>query len=156
MLAKLHPIAGLAAFLTILTFWLSTVTSELLGSHEMIVQVKESIPWGFLILLPALVTTGLSGTRLANGSSRRTIVKKRRRMPIIAANGLLILIPASLYLAKLASVGDFGALFYGVQAIELIAGAINLSLMALNIRDGIRLRQRFKTPARQNHVQPMV
>jgi hypothetical protein len=156
MSAKTHPIAGLTAFLTILTFWLSTVTSEPLGSHEMIVQLKESIPWGFLILLPALVTTGLSGTQLASGSSHPTIVKKRRRMPIIAANGLLILIPASLYLAKLASVGDFGALFYGVQAIELIAGAINLSLMALNIRDGIRLRQRFKTPARQNYVQPMV
>jgi hypothetical protein len=73
MLAKIHPIAGLTAFLTILTFWLSTVTSELVGSHEMIVQVKESILWGFLILFPALVTTGLSGTRLAGGSSHPTI-----------------------------------------------------------------------------------
>jgi hypothetical protein len=73
MLAKIHPIAGLTAFLTILTFWLSTVTSELVGSHEMIVQVKESILWGFLILFPPLVTTGLSGTRLAGGSSHPTI-----------------------------------------------------------------------------------
>jgi hypothetical protein len=156
MLSKIHPIAGLIAFLTILTFWLSTVTSELFGSRELIVEVKEGIPWGFLILVPALATTALSGIRLAGSSSHPAIVKKRRRMPIIAGNGLLILIPASLCLAKLASAGDFGALFYGVQAIELIAGALNLSLMSLNIRDGIRLSQRFKTSARQSYVQPFV
>jgi hypothetical protein len=60
-------------------------------------------------------------------------------MPIIAANGIFILIPAALYLATLASRGEFGTVFYAVQAIELLAGAVNLTLMALNIRDGFRL-----------------
>jgi hypothetical protein len=49
MLKRLHPIAGMIAFLTILTFWLSTAISELFGSAETIATVKLAIPWGFLI-----------------------------------------------------------------------------------------------------------
>ena len=139
MLTKLHPIAGVIGFVTILTFWLSTVTSELFGSTAAIAAVKETIPWGFLVLVPALAIAGASGFRLGRASSDPQIVSKKRRMPIIAANGIFILIPAALYLAMLASRGAFGTVFYAVQAIELLAGAVNLSLMALNIRDGFRL-----------------
>jgi hypothetical protein len=136
---KLHPIAGAVAFVTILSFWLSTAASELFGSTAIIATVKETIPWGFLILVPALAVTGASGFRMAGASSDPRIIRKRRRMPFIAANGLLILVPAALYLATLASRGEFGMLFYGVQAIELVAGAVNLTLMSLNIRDGFSL-----------------
>lgn len=139
MLTKLHPVAGVIGFVMILTFWLSTATSELFGSTAAIATVKETIPWGFLILVPALAIAGASGFRLGGASSDRRIVSKRRRMPIIAANGVFILIPAALYLATLASRGEFGTVFYAVQAIELLAGAVNLTLMALNIRDGFRL-----------------
>ena len=65
-------------------------------------------------------------------------------MPFIAANGVLILIPCALYLAALASRGEFGGGFYAVQALELAAGAVNLTLMSLNIRDGVRLSGRFE------------
>ena len=64
-------------------------------------------------------------------------------MLFIAGNGVLILIPAALYLSALASRGEFDGIFYSVQAIELIAGAINLTLMSLNIRDGLRLTGRL-------------
>lgn len=60
-------------------------------------------------------------------------------MPLIAGNGILILVPAVLYLDHLASNRDFGAAFVTVQAIELVAGLVNLVLMSLNIRDGMRL-----------------
>ena len=139
MLRKLHPIAGAIGFATILTFWLSTVIAELFGSLAVIAAVKATIPWGFLILVPALAITGASGFRIAGASSDPRVMRKRRRMPIIAANGVFILIPAALYLAVLASRGEFGMLFYGVQAIELVAGAVNLTLMSLNIRDGLSL-----------------
>jgi hypothetical protein len=149
MLRKLHPIAGAIGFATILAFWLSTATSELFGSTAVITAVKQTIPWGFLIVVPALVITGASGFRIAGASSDPRVIRKRRRMPIIAANGLLVLMPAALYLAALASRGDFGMRFYGVQAIELIAGAINLILMSLSIRDGLRLtaKRRRRSPA---------
>jgi hypothetical protein len=143
MLRRIHPVAGIIAFLTILTFWSSTVVAELFGSVETITFVKQTIPWGFLMLVPALAITGASGFWLAGTSSEPTIVRKKRRMPFIAGNGLLILIPVALYLARLASRGEFDGLFYGVQAVELIAGAVNLTLMSLNIRDGFRLTGRL-------------
>ena len=75
---------------------------------------------------------------------------KKKRMPFIALNGLLILVPSAFFLASKSATGDFDAWFYGVQAIELVAGAINLSPMGLNIGDGLtmsgRLRSRRRTP----------
>jgi len=79
---------------------------------------------------------------MAGASRNPTILRKKRRMPFIAGNGLLILVPSALYLAALASRGDFGIIFYTVQALELVAGATNLVLMALNIGDGLRLTRR--------------
>lgn len=66
------------------------------------------------------------------------------------ANGVLVLIPCAIFLDRWASVGVFDASFYLVQAIELIAGAVNLTLMAMNIRDGLRLsgRSRRSVPLR--------
>jgi hypothetical protein len=139
MLKRIHPIAGIIGFVIILIFWASTVVSELSGSIRWITAVKQTIPWGFLILVPALAITGASGFRLAGDSSNPRVAKKKRRMPLIAVNGLLILIPAASYLAVLASRSEFDGLFYSVQAVELIAGAINLVLMSLNIRDGLHL-----------------
>lgn len=44
-----------------------------------------------------------------------------------------------------AATGHFDAGFYAVQAPELLAGAANLVLMGLNIRDGLRLSTRLGT-----------
>ncbi|MGO8798883.1 MAG: hypothetical protein ACLQJL_07325 [Roseiarcus sp.] len=144
MLKRVHPIAGMIGFLAILTFWTSTVLSELSGSASAVSEVKQAIPWGFLILAPALAVAGASGLRMAGASRDPGILRKKRRMPFIAANGVLILIPCALYLAALASRGEFGGGFYAVQALELAAGAVNLTLMSLNIRDGVRLSGRFE------------
>jgi len=64
-------------------------------------------------------------------------------MPFIAANGLLILVPAALYLESKASSGTFDTGFYMVQGLELIAGAVNIVLMGLNIRDGLMMSGRI-------------
>lgn len=138
----IHPLAGLLAMLTITAFWLSTAISELFGTPETITLVKTAIPWGFLLLIPALMATGGSGLSLARGRRGGLIGVKLRRMPIIAANGVLILVPAALFLAMKARDGAFDVSFYAVQAIELVAGALNLFLLALNMRDGFRLSGR--------------
>lgn len=57
----IHPLAGLMAMLTIATFWLSTVISELFGSEATVIAVKTAIPWGFILLIPALAAAGGSG-----------------------------------------------------------------------------------------------
>ena len=156
MLKRIHPVAGIVAFLTILTFWSSTVIAELFLPIGAVIVVKHAIPWGLLILVPALAITGASGFRIAGAAADPRILRKKRRMPFIAGNGILVLIPAALSLSVLATRSEFGALFYSIQAIELIAGAINLALMALNIRDGLRLTGRQNLiPAASTHERPI-
>jgi len=57
----------------------------------------------------------------------------------IAANGVLVMIPAALFLSSQAAAGRFDASFYAAQAVELLVGAVQLTLMGLNFRDGRRL-----------------
>ncbi|MHC2332263.1 hypothetical protein ACVIW0_001552 [Bradyrhizobium sp. USDA 4454] len=61
-------------------------------------------------------------------------------MPFVAGNGILILIPSALFLASRAQAAEFDATFYAVQAIELVAGATNIILLALNMRDGLKMK----------------
>ena len=139
-----HPVAGAIALLTIASFWFSTLISELSGSVEAVVAVKNAIPWGFPLLIPALAAAGGTGFSLVGGRAKGLAATKLKRMPIIAANGLLILVPSALFLAWKASTGEFDAAFYGVQAIELVAGAANLALLGLNMRDGLRMTGRLR------------
>ncbi|MFC9475988.1 hypothetical protein ACFTS5_27705 [Nocardia sp. NPDC056952] len=143
MAARIHPVAGAVGLLTVLTFWTSTVVSELSGSTAAIVAVKLAIPWALPILVLALAITGGTGFRLAGKSAMPALLAKKRRMPFIAGNGLLVLIPSAITLAVLAGRAEFGPLFYGVQALELFAGATNIVLMSLNARDGFRVTGRF-------------
>lgn len=144
MIKSMHPIAGAFAILTIATFWLSTVVSELIGSEPAIVAVKTAIPWGFLLLIPAIVMAGGSGFALAKGRRGGLIGSKMKRMPLVAANGLLILIPSALYLSFKSSSASFDTAFYAVQALELLAGAFNIALLSLNMRDGLRMKGRLR------------
>jgi hypothetical protein len=144
MLRVVHPAAGVVAILTITTFWLSTAFSELLGSNVAIVAVKTAIPWGFILLIPAIAIAGGSGFSLAKGHRRGLVGAKVRRMPIVAANGVLILIPAALYLSYKANAASFDFTFYAVQALELAAGAANIALLGFNFRDGLKMKGRLR------------
>jgi hypothetical protein len=84
------------------------------------------------VLIPALVVAGGSGFTLAKGRPRPGLVgAKVKRMPLIAANGVLILIPSALVLASKAGAAEFDASFYAVQALELGAGLANIALLGL-------------------------
>jgi hypothetical protein len=147
MVKIIHPVAGVVALLTIATFWLSTALSELFASEAIVVAVKTAIPWGFLLLVPALMATGGSGLALAKGRRAGLVGAKIKRMPLIAANGILVLIPSALFLASRAQAAEFDATFYAVQALELAAGAANLALLGLNFRDGLRMKGWFRRSA---------
>jgi hypothetical protein len=144
MAAKIiHPVAGTLAILTIAAFWLSTALSELFASQAVVTVVKTAIPWGFLLLIPALAAAGGSGFAWAKGRRDGLIGAKTKRMPLIAGNGILVLIPSSLFLALKARAGEFDMSFYAVQALELVAGAVNIVLLGLNMRDGLRMKGRL-------------
>lgn len=140
----LHPIAGAGALLIIASFWLSTVVSEASGAMEAIVAVKTAIPWGFLLLVPLMMATGASGFALARGRKGGLVAAKGRRMRIIALNGIFVLIPSALFLAAAARAQAFGTGFVVVQAIELAAGLVNITLMGLNMRDGLQMTGRLR------------
>lgn len=142
---RAHLIAGILAPLCIATFFVSTIAIELFGSHEAVAQLKSLIVTpGLWILIPAMMAAGGSGMFLAKSRRGRLVDAKKKRMPFIAANGLLVLVPCAIVLNRWATAGSFDATFYLVQAIELLAGATNLTLMGLNVRDGLRMAGRLK------------
>jgi hypothetical protein len=144
MIKIIHPVAGAVAILTIASFWLSTAATELFASPAIVTVVKTSIPWGFLLLVPALAAAGGTGFALAKGRRAGLVGAKIKRMPVIAANGILILIPSALFLAVKANAGEFDGSFYAVQALELVAGAVNIALLGMNMRDGLRMKGRIR------------
>ncbi|MGI9424543.1 MAG: CDGSH iron-sulfur domain-containing protein [Hyphomicrobiaceae bacterium] len=143
MKTRIHALAGGIGFLTILTFWTSTVISELLASHETIAAVKQMILYGMIILIPAMAIAGGSGMSMGKARTDAPALAKKKRMPLIAANGLLVLLPSAFYLASKAAAGAFDSWFYAIQALELVAGAANLTMMGLNIRDGLTMTGRI-------------
>lgn len=151
---RAHLIAGLLAPLCIATFFAATVLAELFGSHEAVAQVKSLIVMpGLWILIPAIAAAGGSGMFLSRFRKGRFVDAKKKRMPFIAANGLLVLLPCAIVLNRWAAAGNFGTGFYLLQAVELFAGAINLTLMGLNLRDGLRMAGRLRAgrPAAAPH-----
>lgn len=151
MKTLVHAAAGAVALLTVSAFWLSTATVELLGDEAAIAMVKSWVLAGMAVLIPAMIVAGASGFSLGKGWKSPVVARKKQRMRIIAANGLLVLVPSAYLLSSLADAGRFDTLFTIVQAIELTAGAVNITLLSLNMRDGLSLRRkpaRLVAPAR--------
>ncbi|AZM95031.1 MULTISPECIES: hypothetical protein [Gammaproteobacteria] len=141
----LHRLAASVAVLCIATFFSATIFVELFGTEESIATLKSLIVWpGLFILIPSIALTGGSGFALAKSRRGKLVLQKKKRMPFIGANGILVLIPCAVLLDRWASVGAFDTNFYVVQGVELLAGAINLILMGMNMRDGLRMSGRFR------------
>lgn len=102
-------------------------------------EVKQLIAYALMVFVPLMGITAGTGFSMGGKGRHPLLVSKRRRMPFIGLNGLLILVPSALFLALRAKAGLFDDVFYSVQALELIAGALNLTLIGLNIRDGFKL-----------------
>jgi len=92
-----HLIAGFLAPLCMATFFVSTILVELFGSHAAVAQLKSLIVTpGLWILIPAIAAAGGSGLFLSKSRRGRLVDTKKKRMPFIAANGLLVLVPSAL------------------------------------------------------------
>jgi len=141
----IHAIGGTIAMLSIATFWTSTIVAELLFNHETVALVKHAIAYtGIPILVLAMITTGATGNLIGRGRKGRLLDEKKRRMPIIAINGLLIMIPSAFFLYHKASLGQFDRAFYLIQVIELSIGLVQLLLMGKNFRAGLRMAGRLR------------
>ena len=142
MKTKIHAFAGALALLTICIFWSATVLSEIFGNAATVSAVKNGILAGMLVLVPSMAIAGASGFSLGKGWRSPAVARKKQRMKIIAANGILILVPSAVFLASKAGAGESDAAFTAVQTVELVAGAVNITLLSLNMRDGLALRRK--------------
>ncbi|WP_417674629.1 hypothetical protein [Pseudodonghicola sp.] len=142
MIQKLHAAAGALALLMIAGFWGATALTELVGDAHRITTVKTGILYGMVVMIPAMATAGITGAGLGRGMRLPAVAVKLNRMKVIAGNGILILLPSAVFLALRAQAGQFDSGFVIVQTLELLAGAVNITLLGLNMRDGLRLAAR--------------
>lgn len=144
-----HAAFGAFALLLVMTFLTATLVSELLLSQSAIVTVKTGIVYAMALLIVSMAATGGSGFFLGKGRSSPLIARKIGRMRIIAGNGLIVMLPSALFLYYRATSGQFDATFYAVQALELAGSAAQLTLLALNFRDGMKMTEKKRSIARR-------
>ncbi len=154
MKSLFHAIAGTAAMLIIASFWISTLVSEVFMSHTAVAEVKHGILFTLFLLVPLMAVTGGSGFSLGKmkkgiSSWDRVLDRKKMRMAIIVVNAFLVMIPVAFFLNGKAASGEFDAVFYAVQALELLAGGVQLALMSLNFRDGLKLAGKLRSQANE-------
>jgi len=139
----MHRNAGILALVMISIFFSSTVVVETLGTDNQIARVKTSILYAIPVLIGAMMIAGATGFRMADGNPKGLASKKFMRMKIAAALGIVVLAPAAYVLEGLATQGNYGNRFMLIQGLELIAGAVNLTLISLNARDGMRMKRNW-------------
>jgi hypothetical protein len=144
MVRRVHRLVGLFALTLIVLFFVSTIAVEVIGDHRAVAAVKTLILIGVCVLVPSMAAAGVTG-RLRARNRRGPIVRgKLIRTGVIAAIGLLVLVPCAVTLQRLSAAGDFGGPFRVVQAIELLGGAVNIVLMSLNVRAGMIMTGRIR------------
>jgi len=139
---QLHALAAALALMLVCSFLAATLVAELFLDAVAVTAVKKGIVIGVMVLIPAVIATGVSGFLLGRGRAGSMVAAKQRRMPLIALNGLLILLPAALFLKMKAVAGEFDALFYTAQAAEIAFGLAQLYLLLRNARTGRALAAR--------------
>lgn len=146
-MGKAHGVIAFSALGLIVVFLVVTLVGELSGDLEWVIASKRFVVGGLVVLIPLMAASGALGSRLARGRQGRLVQLKKRRMIVVTANGVLVLAPTAVVLWLMAVRGDFGALYTLLQLLELAAGGINVLLMALMARDGLRLSGRLRRPA---------
>lgn len=143
---KAHIIATVIAIMTIAIFFASSLIAEIIGHDHTIQRVKKGILYGLPILIVSMPILGLTGKKLAGKRRDPKLLIKMLRMKFIAMNGAILILLA-IFLYYRATYEGIDHIFLIVQIIELTIGAINLVLIASNIRSGLQL-----TKARSNRT----
>ncbi|MBN9886813.1 hypothetical protein [Salipiger abyssi] len=141
-LVLIHGASGAAALLVVASFWSLAFVSEFFAATDTVILLRQIILYALPLLVLALASAGGSGARLAGRSKAPQIVAKMARMRVAALNGVLVLIPAAVFLGLRAQAGDLSDAFGYVQLLELCAGALNIVLLGLNMRAGMAMKAR--------------
>ena len=87
-------------------------------------EATDFLAW-IVFLILAMAVVAASGFALSKSRRGILVRKKAKHMPIIGADGILILVPCALLLDRLANMQMFDTTFYLVQGIEFVAGMGN-------------------------------
>jgi hypothetical protein len=151
LLVRVHVAAAAGALALITAFLVSSGVTDLLGGAGDIRVLRHGILLGVPLLIACLAIAGLTGRRLAGGSRSAVVRRKQRRLQAAAAVGLLVLVPCALILSHLAAAPAASRAFTALEITEFVFGTFNLSLLALNFRDGRRMT-RHRRSARLAHM----
>jgi hypothetical protein len=134
----------LLALLLLSSFWSATLVSELFLDVSDVVATKSAILHGLVLLVPCMAALHVTGSRIAGASSGPLIVKKRRILRLMGANAALVLVPSAIGLYVLSRDGSLEPPFLALQALELVAGTLNITLLVMNIHAGLKLAGRLR------------
>ncbi|MDF9800169.1 hypothetical protein OKW21_005432 [Catalinimonas alkaloidigena] len=143
-LKQIHCIMAVLAMLTIVSFFASSLVAELSGNEAIIIKVKTYIFYALLLMIIFMPALGLSGKLLAGKSHHLLIQQKMRRVKLIVLNGI-VLVSLAILLYIRASNANIDDIFQALQLTELLLGGMNIYLMSLMIRDGLKLSRGKKT-----------
>ncbi len=146
LILRVHLGASLGAVSVIVMFLASSAITDLTGNAGEIRVVRHAIVYALPLLAACLASAGLTGYRLAGGSSSPVLRRKQRRLKAAAAIGLAVLVPCALILNDLTTSVTSGAAVGALEVTEMVFGALNLCLLSLNLFDGLRITHR--TPAK--------
>jgi hypothetical protein len=151
-LVRTHLAAAVGALALITTFLLSSAITELIGNAADVHRLRQWIVIGLPLLVGCLAAAALTGRCLARKSRAAVIRRKQRRMQIVAAVGIVVLVPCALILDVMTAGALNGGVASALKITEILAGALNLTLLVLNFRDGRGLTRRPRPAQRPEMV----
>jgi hypothetical protein len=152
-LVRTHLSAAVGAIAIITTFLLSSTITVLIGNAADVHTLRQWVVFALPLLVGCLAAAALTGRRLARKSRAAVIRRKQRRMQIVAAVGIVVLVPCALILDGLTAGASNGGVVSALEITEILAGAANVTLLALNFRDGRGLTRRPRPARRPEMVQ---
>ena len=135
---KAHIIGSIIAAITITMFFTFSLIAEIKGDETFIKQVKEGILFSLPLLLVAMPMLNITGNKLAGESQNPIVLAKRRRMKFVLANGIT-LISLACFLYYRSHYQAIDGIFLTAQIAEFTLGLTNLTLIGINIKNGIQL-----------------
>ncbi|WP_240008012.1 hypothetical protein [Pseudaquidulcibacter saccharophilus] len=145
MISKVHKTAAIVAFLCLVSFWTLSLITEINADKAFFGFVRTYIFYTMFVMIAAIIITAVTGFKIAKKMRGPIIENKKKRMPFIGLNGAIVLLPLAIILFMYSNEtilkGQEG-MVDTLRLIELIFGAINIILISLNIKDGLKLKRK--------------
>ena len=134
-----HAAAGISSLTCLLIFLVATINVEYSYSAPEMIAAQGVMLQTMWVYIPLIFTAGGIGYILSKERKERIVQVKKRRMVIIIAVSLFILMPCIYTLANAARYEIAGTIFSRIEILEVLSLILLIALLGLNARDGARL-----------------